>query len=98
MLVQRLVETEPFNSLIKPEGRPILEWASFDSLEEMKRLMRYSVMSQQHPCGTRAMLPKGQGGVVDPRLNVYCFQGLRVCDASIILSSQEARFRPVSMP
>jgi len=60
MLVQRLVETEPFNSPIKPEGRLLLEWASFDSLEETKRSMRYSDMSQQHPCGTCAMLPKGQ--------------------------------------
>jgi len=83
-LVQTVVETEPFKSLVKPGGRRIPEWASFDSLEETKKLMRYSCMSQQHPCGTCAMLPREQGGVVDPRLNVYGVRGLRVCDASIM--------------
>jgi len=37
-----------------------------------------------HSCGTCAMKPRGQGGVVDERLNVYGVQNLKVADISII--------------
>jgi alcohol oxidase len=33
--------------------------------------------------GTCAMKPRVRGGVVDPRLNVYGVQGLKVADLSI---------------
>lgn len=36
-----------------------------------------------HACGTSAMKPREQGGVVDSRFNVYGVKGLRVVDASI---------------
>lgn len=36
-----------------------------------------------HPCGTCAMRPEGDRGVVDPQLRVYGIDGLRVVDASV---------------
>lgn len=36
-----------------------------------------------HASGTCAMLPRGEGGVVDEKLRVYGVQRLRVVDASI---------------
>ncbi|KMW58817.1 Choline dehydrogenase [Candidatus Rhodobacter oscarellae] len=36
-----------------------------------------------HACGTCAMMPKDEGGVVDSRFNVYGVAGLRVVDASV---------------
>jgi len=40
-------------------------------------------MSNFHPTGTYAILPKEKGGVVDGKLKVYGVKGLRVVDASI---------------
>ncbi|KAF2760377.1 alcohol oxidase [Pseudovirgaria hyperparasitica] len=37
-----------------------------------------------HPVGTCAMLPRGDGGVVDSELRVYGVEGLRVVDASVM--------------
>ncbi|KAJ9653281.1 hypothetical protein H2198_007525 [Neophaeococcomyces mojaviensis] len=83
-LFEKIVQTEPMKSMLKPEGRRIPAWTRFDNLKETKKLIRHSCMSNQHPCGTCAMLPRNKGGVVDPRLRVYGVDGLRVCDASIM--------------
>lgn len=40
-------------------------------------------MSNFHPVGSCAMLPRDKGGVVDEKLKVHGVKGLRVCDASI---------------
>jgi len=83
-LFEKIVQTEPMKSLLKPGGRRIPEWARFDSLEETKKLIKYSCTSNHHSCGTCAMLTREKGGVVDPRLRVYGVDALRVCDASIV--------------
>lgn len=83
-LIDKIVQTEPLKSVLKPGGRRIPKWTSFDSLKDTDRLMRESCFSNQHPCGTCAMLPRENGGVVDARLRVYGVEGLRVCDASIM--------------
>ncbi|KAF9533902.1 alcohol oxidase AOX1 [Crepidotus variabilis] len=44
---------------------------------------RENVETSWHSCGTCAMKPRSQGGVVDERLNVYGVQGLKVADVSI---------------
>ena len=46
--------------------------------------MRNNVNTFYHPVGTCAMLPRKDGGVVDPALKVHGTQNLRVVDASII--------------
>ncbi|KAF4903964.1 Dehydrogenase citC [Colletotrichum viniferum] len=43
-----------------------------------------TALSIYHPVGTCAMLPKQDGGVVDPTLKVYGTTNLRVVDASIM--------------
>lgn len=83
-LFHRIMHTAPMNSLLKPGGQCIPEWASFDSVDDTKKLVQSSPMSNQHPCGTCAMLPKDKGGVVDSKLKVYGVEGLRICDASIM--------------
>ena len=80
----KVVQTEPMKSMLKPDGRRIPAWADFRSLEEIKKLVQYSCMSNLHSCGSRAMLPEMKGGVVDHQLKVYGVSGLRVCDASIM--------------
>lgn len=45
---------------------------------------RTNTLSIYHPVGTCAMLPREDGGVVDPALRVYGVSGLRVVDASVI--------------
>jgi len=44
---------------------------------------RKTVETTWHSIGTCAMKPREQGGVVDPRLNVYGVQNLKVADCSI---------------
>ncbi|KPI45454.1 L-sorbose 1-dehydrogenase [Cyphellophora attinorum] len=81
--IDTLINTEPLKSVIVPDGRRIPEWASFDTLDDTEKLLRYSNASFYHPVGTCSMLPREKGGVVDSRLRVYGIEGLRICDASV---------------
>ncbi|KAF9036276.1 alcohol oxidase-like protein [Panaeolus papilionaceus] len=51
--------------------------------ERIDEHMRKTVSTTGHSCGTCAMKPREQGGVVDDRLNVYGIRGLKVADCSI---------------
>jgi choline dehydrogenase len=53
------------------------------TLEEAKDLVQNNTVTEYHPIGTCAMLPKEKGGVVDEELRVHGVDGLRVVDASI---------------
>lgn len=46
--------------------------------------IKAGTMSNLHASGTCAMLPRDEGGVVDPKLRVYGVDGLRVADGSIM--------------
>ncbi|GAB1191601.1 hypothetical protein APSETT444_000781 [Aspergillus pseudonomiae] len=54
-----------------------------EDLEAAKALLRASALTTHHSCGTAAMLPREQGGVVDQDLKVYGTKSLRVVDASV---------------
>ncbi|KAF8627066.1 hypothetical protein AX17_006405 [Amanita inopinata Kibby_2008] len=51
--------------------------------EAIDEFHRQIVATTWHSMGTCAMKPREEGGVVDPRLNVYGTQGLKVADCSI---------------
>lgn len=48
----------------------------------IKDLIKTSLLSSGHPIGTCSMLPRDEGGVVDPMLRVNGTKNLRVIDAS----------------
>lgn len=82
---RKIAQTEPLASLLVSEYTPGLsavktddEWAGY-AREAMRTIFHYS--------GTCAMLPKNDGGVVDPRLKVWGTTNLRVVDASIVRMS-----------
>ncbi|KAH9813328.1 hypothetical protein DFH28DRAFT_368267 [Melampsora americana] len=52
--------------------------------QEWQQYVTNSAGTVFHPVGTAAMLPRKRGGVVNPDLQVYGTQRLRVIDASII--------------
>lgn len=55
--------------------------------EEVEAAIRGVVASNVHPVGTAAMSRKGaEWGVVDPDLKVKGVEGLRVVDASVMVS------------
>ncbi|KAF9872915.1 aryl-alcohol dehydrogenase [Colletotrichum karsti] len=86
LFVERLASTEPMASLLKPMGRRLhLEGGkkSMDSLRDAKHVAKQKIVSNNHPCGTCAMLPMEQGGVVNSRLLVHGTNNLRIVDASV---------------
>lgn len=80
--LETIAETEPLASFIKPQG--IRSTPSIKSLSAAKEFLRASSISNWHPTGTCAMMPRELGGVVDARLRVHGARNLRVVDASIM--------------
>ena len=79
-----LAKTQPLASLLKPEGKRNTLYNSFQNLDVVKEYVRKTAMSNWHPIGTCAMLPKEEGGVVSDKLIVYGTKNLRIVDASIM--------------
>ncbi|KAI5860686.1 putative choline dehydrogenase [Durotheca rogersii] len=75
----------PLNSIIARRVFPPEEGEGAPGSEEdWRRFIRDTTVTDWHPVGTCAMLPERDGGVVNPKLQVYGVAGLRVADASII--------------
>ncbi|KAJ4292738.1 hypothetical protein N0V90_009401 [Kalmusia sp. IMI 367209] len=53
------------------------------TLEEAKKAVASNTVTEYHPIGTCAMLPREKGGVVDSKCKVYGTSNVRVVDASI---------------
>ncbi|KDQ20446.1 hypothetical protein BOTBODRAFT_626187 [Botryobasidium botryosum FD-172 SS1] len=49
----------------------------------LETFVRNNVMTAWHALGTCSMKPREKGGVIDPELNVYGVEGLKVADLSI---------------
>ncbi|KAH8649870.1 hypothetical protein BX600DRAFT_387997 [Xylariales sp. PMI_506] len=82
--VERIIETEPFKSVLKPGGKRSPQIiADGDDLENAREVVRQAQISVFHVCGTAPMMPRDQGGVVSERLVVHGTKNLRVVDASI---------------
>lgn len=82
-------EVEPFKSVLRRDanGSPVVPKSSGGkvpkTLEEAKEFVHRNSLTEYHPVGTCAMLPREKGGVVDDQLKVYGTSNVRVVDASI---------------
>lgn len=84
LLLETLRDTSPLRELFKEDGRRIHNGGKrVETLEEAKEAVRNGFVSHYHVCGTAAMMPREEGGVVDTQLQVYGVNGLRIVDASI---------------
>ncbi|KAI0633730.1 alcohol oxidase-like protein [Trametes polyzona] len=73
---------EPESALPVALDAPNLVYTAEDDAA-IDKLLRSNISTAWHSNGTCVMKPRAQGGVVDPRLNVYGVQGLKVADISI---------------
>lgn len=84
-----LLELEPIRSAVRREedGTPVIakctEGKFPKTLEQAKEFVQGNTVTEYHPIGTCAMLPREKGGVVDEKLLVYGTTNVRVVDASI---------------
>ncbi|KAF2476504.1 alcohol oxidase [Lindgomyces ingoldianus] len=83
-----LTQYEPLHSKMKRDekgGLILPPWipAIPTTLEEAKEVASSNTVTEYHPIGTCAMLPKEKGGVVDSDCKVYGTSNVRVVDASI---------------
>lgn len=79
--VEKLVGTEKFSSILKPNGKRLQNHVH--DLESARDAVRSRQISAFHLSGSAAMRPQGAGGVVDTRLRVYGAKNLRIVDASV---------------
>ncbi|KAJ5527723.1 CAZyme family AA3 [Penicillium frequentans] len=79
----KIAESEAFGSLLKKGGERLHTPERLTDLEKAKDICKELVLSMYHVAGSCAMMPREDGGVVDPQLKVYGTTNLRVVDASI---------------
>lgn len=79
--VEKLVSTEPFSGILKPNGKRLQNHVH--DLESARYVVRNRQISVFHLSGSASMRPQNDGGVVDTHLRVYGVRNLRVVDASI---------------
>ncbi|KAJ5702259.1 glucose-methanol-choline (gmc) oxidoreductase [Penicillium malachiteum] len=72
----QVVSVEPLSAFFEVDAMQL-------DLEDMKNQIRATGSTTHHACGTTAMLPQDDGGVVDEQLKVYGIENLRIVDASI---------------
>ncbi|PON20669.1 GMC oxidoreductase [Trichoderma gamsii] len=91
LFMQKIYETKPLadycQDLDDGSGKKIQDTYNIPGRIDRKaaeKLVREGTIPSWHPVGTCAMLPRQNGGVVDPRLKVYGVDNLRVVDASIM--------------
>ncbi|KAK7438219.1 hypothetical protein VKT23_018150 [Stygiomarasmius scandens] len=78
-----LFQTPPLSELIVGPVAPPFTKEEVEE-EKMNEFVRNILSTVHHPVGTASMLPKEDGGVVNPELKVYGTENLRVIDCSII--------------
>lgn len=85
MLARQVRFTEDFISRAELPARYFKPRTNrFTDLEVSKEYVRRSVDGAYHYTGTRTMMPRAMGGVVDNKLRIYGCSNLRVCDASTV--------------
>ncbi|KAK4062855.1 CAZyme family AA3 [Trichoderma harzianum] len=78
---RKIANSSPLSSAWVSEFEPGM---AVQTDEDWRQYVLNTTLSIYHPVGTCAMLPKKDGGVVNPELIVYGTNNLRVVDASII--------------
>lgn len=86
--VMKFLECEPLKSVLRRDENGDIVGAESGgklpkTLEEAKDFVQRNTVTEYHPVGTCAMLPKEKGGVVSDQLKVYGTSNVRVADASI---------------
>ncbi|CAE7180823.1 unnamed protein product [Rhizoctonia solani] len=76
--IVRLSKAGPMGSHV------ISETMGAQTSDDVKEYVKNKFEPVYHPIGTCSMLPREDGGVVDPQLKVYGTANLRVVDASVI--------------
>ncbi|TGO22104.1 hypothetical protein BPAE_0182g00120 [Botrytis paeoniae] len=83
--IHNIAATEPMASILKSGGHISPSFAAFGTeLEAAKDYVRKTMISAWRPCGTCAMLPLADGGVLNQKLIVYGTRNIRIVDASMI--------------
>ena len=80
--IQTLIQAGPLEAILKPNGRRSAPDLDLDNLEAVKEYVRETSISNWHPVGACAMLPRSKGGVLDERMVVHGTKNLRVVDSS----------------
>jgi choline dehydrogenase len=88
--IAKMTELEPLKSKLRTneDGGPLMHPGVGlktipKTLEEAKEIARNNTVTEYHPVGSCAMLPREKGGVVDSQLKVYGTTNVRVVDAAI---------------
>ncbi|KAF2092835.1 alcohol oxidase [Rhizodiscina lignyota] len=83
----RVHEMEPMASRFKRDSNgdtiPMPGQRAIKTVDDARKHVRETCVTEYHPIGTCAMLPREKGGVIDSSLKVYGTKNVRVCDASI---------------
>ncbi|CAD0115109.1 unnamed protein product [Aureobasidium uvarum] len=80
-LNRKIASTAPMRDIIASEYEPD---SSIQTDQQWRDFALNHTLTIYHPLGTCAMLPKKEGGVVDPELKVYGTKNIRIVDASVI--------------
>ncbi|TFK86053.1 GMC oxidoreductase [Polyporus arcularius HHB13444] len=78
----KLYDTDPIREAVVRRVAPTAEESSSD--EALLEYIKNGSGCVYHPLGSASMLPREDGGVVDPALKVYGTANVRVVDASIL--------------
>ncbi|KAJ7611159.1 GMC oxidoreductase-domain-containing protein [Roridomyces roridus] len=78
---RKIVSTEPLKSII---AGPVSPSASVESEDDFVDFVNEQGVAEHHFVGTSSMIPRSEGGVVDPSMVVYGTSNVRVADLSII--------------
>lgn len=86
--VMGFLECEPLKSVLRRDENGDVVGAESGgklpkTLEEAKEFVKANTVTEYHPVGTCAMLPREKGGVVSAELKVYGTSNVRVADASV---------------